>query len=82
MNVLSSSDEEIRVNGVLMPRNGTSDKLFREDNSTLVLCSKQFPIICTNISGVYVRIYERESASGIDVKLYLSTVGHSSFIYY
>ena len=79
MNVSSfhGAEKQILINGELIPRKGTSDKLIREDASTLVLYTKQFPItqiICKNITDVFVRVYERDSDSGIDVKLYLSTV--------
>ena len=79
MNVssLQGAKEQIRINDELMPRRGMSDKLIWEDASALVLYTRQFPInpiICRDVTDVFVCVYERESHRGIDVKLYLSTV--------
>ena len=31
-------------------------------------------IICQNITGVYIELYDKDTPNGIDVKLYLTTV--------
>ena len=77
MNASRSSDEHMLINGELMPRKGTSDNILRENNSTLVLYTIQFPnntLYCTDVSNVHVRVHESDSPNGKDVKLYLVSV--------